>query len=370
MKIQALCILNSGIHHHRIVNPLAYMPQDDSIEVEILQQHTDEQKIDCDILLYNKYCMTEPRFIRKLQANGMKVALDVDDMWHLPQSHPSYQLFKENSIGEITEEHIRLADVVICTTMRLQDKIRATLNKNTVVIPNALPFNRDQYVKGDRVRGREISGNEKTRFMYLTGSTHKEDVKMLDGKFTRIGGDPFMTANAEFILCGYNPTKAKIYNTKEDMLAKNDNYKVKEVNGEYDFMATTFRKTNSFKIYPSVDLDYYLNYYDSADVALAPLVKNEWNSYKSELKVIEAGCKHVPIMASYVPPYSDVVEFNNEGVMFVKTPDDWIKTMKFCVKNPNFVTDQGEKLYELTSDIYDLIKWNVTRKQVFESLVK
>jgi hypothetical protein len=299
----------------------------------------------------------------------MKIVVDVDDMWTVPIGHPNYQAFKDARIGELTEEHIKLADIVICTTLRLQDKVRL-LNKNTVVIPNALPFDRDQYTVGDRVRGREISGNDKLRFMYLAGATHKKDVELLEGKFTRIGSEPFIKDNAQFILCGYNEVEHRMYKTQKDLEAKNDNYTTKRVAGDYKYMADVFRKTNSFIIYPSVDLEHYLNYYDSADCAIAPLQANEWNSYKSPLKIIEAGVKHVPIMLSAVAPYTDISEFKNEGIMYVETQDDWLKHIRFAVKNPDWLKDQGERLYEWTKEEYELTKWNITRRQVFESLVK
>jgi hypothetical protein len=367
MKIQALVLKDSGIHFHRLVNPLAYLPIEDGVEVELLHIGEQEQRIDCDILIYNKWCATPVERIKELQAQGMKVIVDVDDLWYVPKSHPNYPFINDNNIDKLTEEHIKLADLVICTTLRLQDKVRE-LNKNTAVIPNALPFGRDQYTVGDRVRGRELSANNKTRFMYLAGSTHKKDVDILAGKFERIGGDSHLNSLAEFILCGYNPTYKKVYASREDAERQTNKFTTQETPGEYDHMAAVFRKTKSFKIYPSVDLEYYLNYYDSADVAIAPLCDNTWNSYKSPLKLIEAGCKHIPIICSAVAPYTDIVEFKNEGVMLVERLDQWIAYIRYCTKNPNFVTDEGERLYAWTSEQYDLIKWNRVRQQLFTHL--
>ncbi len=367
MKIQAIVLQDSGIHFHRLVNPLAYLPIEPSVETELLHIGEQEKQIDCDILMYNKWCATTPEYIRHLQSNGTKVIVDVDDLWYVPSHHPNYRYIHDNNIDKLSEEHIRLADVVVCTTERLQEKVQE-LNKNTIVIPNALPFNREHYQVGDRVRARELSGHDKTRFMYLAGSTHKRDVDILAGKFERIGSDPLLPTQAEFILCGYNPTYKRVYASREDAQKQTQNFTTQETPGEYDHMAAVFRKTNSFKIYPSVGLEHYLNYYDSADVAIAPLQSNNWNSYKSPLKLIEAGCKHIPVIASNVSPYSDIVEFKNEGVMLIDKPSDWIKYIKYCIQNPNFVVDEGERLYAWTSATHDLIEVNKLRQQLFTHL--
>lgn len=358
----------SGIHFHRIINPLAYLPQVPDRNVSIVHVGEQELNIQCDVLLYNKWTWAlSVDQVKAMKVQGTKIVVDVDDHWDIPVWHSQYQHIKDGQIDTKTIEHIRLADVVTCTTKRLAEKVQE-LNKNVVVIPNALPFDRDQYQPGDRVRAREITGNDKTRFMYMGGRTHRADIDLLSGKFERIGGEKYLTDRAEFLLCGYEPTKQAMYNTREDMEAKNGNYKIKEIQGEYDYMANVFRKTNSFKIYPSVDLENYLNYYDSTDVALVPLVENSWNSYKSELKLVEAGCKHVPVICSAVAPYTDAVLFKQEGVMMVENADQWIDYIRYCIKNPNFVQDQGERLYNWTKENYDLIKVNQLREQVFNSL--
>jgi len=361
MKIQGIVIVeqgNQGIHHHRIINPFAYMPVRKDMEFSIISQGPDEQRINCDILIYNKYCTTPIERLKFFQKQGMKIVVDVDDLWTVPVGHHSYQLFKEHKIGELSEEHIKLADIVICTTLRLQTAVRK-LNKNTVVIPNALPFGRDQYTVGDRARGREISDHNKMRFMYLAGVTHRKDLELLDGKFEKIGNEPFIRDNAHFSLCGYTETEHRKYTTKEDFEAKNDNYTSTMAVGEdWKYMADVFRQTKSFVIYPSVDVEYYLNYYDSAECAIVPLHKTEWNQYKSGLKVIEAACKKIPIMCSNVPPYSDMSEFAQEGMIKINTQEEWLKQIRYCIKNPEWVKDQGERLFSWCSEEYDLIKWN------------
>lgn len=364
IKVKGSAIPYSGIHYHRIVNALAYMPIQQDMEFSILEYG--QPVGDCDILLFNKWMDIGPDQILELKKQGVKIVVDIDDIWRVPESHHNYKAISEKGIDKITEENMKLADVILCTTERLREKV-LPFNKNVEIVPNAVPFGYEQFSVGNRERAREISGHNKMIFMYLSGSTHKEDVDMLRGKFKRIGSESYLKDNAEFVLCGYTKHHVNMYKTKADYEAKNNNYVVKESHGPYDDMATVFRETNSFRIYPSVNLDNYLNYYDTADVALAPLQDTFWNNHKSELKVIEAAAKKIPIICSNVPPYSDLKPC--EGIMWVENPDQWIEHIRYCIKNPQYVKDMGEKLHEWVSKEYDLIKINQKRIQIFRSLL-
>lgn len=363
MKIQFVVQPYSGISYHRLINPMEFMKLNEGDSAEMLWHGRDEHLIKCDILYYSKFLSTDVSILKQMKKlnKDMKIVVDVDDSWEMSPSHPVYEIWKRNGVAERVIENIEYADLVICTTLKLQDKIRK-YNKNTVVIPNAFPFGHDVY------KPIPVESNGKMRFIYVAGSTHVPDVNLLDGKFKRMGGDPFIKNNAEFILAGYEPTEIPRYHTKKDYLEMNNNYTMVKINGPWDRMKHVFSQTNSYKILPSTNLDEYINFYDQADVAIIPLCKNDWNSYKSELKLIEAGCKHIPVICSDVEPYNLLK--GKPGIMWVETPDDWIKHIKYCIKNPQFVKDQGAALAEWVKNDYDLLKWNVVRKQVLENLVK
>lgn len=367
MKVQIVTRPNAGCDYYRCILPAIYLQKDiewnKNNSIEMLWIARDEHKIDCDILIYNKLIGTPVSILKGMQSKGMKIIVDIDDLWHLPIGHAHEKEWNGSGNNKITEEHIKIADLVICTSFRLQELIKP-FNKNIVIIPNALPFGYGEYQTCIR------EPYDKTSFLYAGGVSHLPEVELLSGKFKRIGGDPFIRNNAEFVIAGYEQQTQKRYATKEDMNKQTNNYKIEPVRGYYDKMVNIFSYTGSHKVIPSASVTKYMKCYDQIDVSLVPLVDNQWNSMKSELKLLEAGCKKKPCIVSNVPPYSDVVEFQNEGCMLVNTSDDWIKYIKYCIQNPNAVLDAGEKLFAWTSDKYDLFKWNDTRKQLFKTLVK
>ena len=179
-------------------------------------------------------------------------------------------------------------------------------------------------------------------FLYTGGSSHYQDVSLLKNKFDRLGSDPSVRGAAKFTLAGFNPLPTK--------------------HCEWDKMASVFRRTNSYEILDTLPIQDHMSFYDKADVVLVPLVKNEFNQYKSVLKIIEAATRELPCIVSEVPPYSDLKGY--PGIFW----DDWIKNIKYSIKNPNFVKDQGKLLSEKIRENYDIKDWSKIRYDLFKNL--
>lgn len=352
-KLQIVVTKNSGVSYHRLVNPLSYLDMGKEWDVSLLWFGNDESKIDCDVLWYSKYLVTEPMFLERMKEKGTKIIVDVDDDWDLPPSHPLYPVWQKSNRAQRTIDNMKLADLVTCSTLKLQDKIRQ-YNKNTVVIPNALPFGHNNYqpIPSDP--------REKMTFIYAGGSSHYNDLKLLQGKFKRIGTDPWIKQRAEFLMAGYLPEQRNV-NIQGHVIKK-------QIFGQWDKMASIFAATNSYRILPSDDLDTYIDYFDMADVSLIPLVDHPWNSYKSNLKVLESSAKHLPVICSKVEPYYPEMK-DYPGILWVEN-NDWIEPIKWAIKNPGAIKDMGEALAEKVWENYHLEKWNELRKQLLNSLVK
>jgi hypothetical protein len=106
-------------------------------------------------------------------------------------------------------------------------------------------------------------------------------------------------------------------------------------------------------------------FYAEADIAVAPLVHSAFNSCKSNIKVLEAGCKNIPIIVSNVPPYDDcpyAIKVNHQR--------DWYESFKRLVKYDWYRKEIGEENGAWCRENHDLKKWNVTRKELYQTLIK
>jgi glycosyltransferase involved in cell wall biosynthesis len=124
----------------------------------------------------------------------------------------------------------------------------------------------------------------------------------------------------------------------------------------------------------------YARNYAKFDVSLAPIKNHMFNKMKSQLKVIEAGFYKKALIASDLGPYTIDLkhclkngEFTDGNALLVqesRNHGDWAKYILKLLKNPNLVTDMGERLYETVSKKYDLNIVTVDRAEFYKSLIK
>lgn len=271
------------------------------------------------------------KMMRIQKKYGFKVLLDLDDFWELNVQHPMYKSWNANKTGESILQWVKVADAITVTTKRLADKV-LPFNKNVHVIPNALPYGDGQFTT-------LTTESDKFRFVYAAASSHVYDAQILKNAIGKI-----RNIDAEFILAGYDAANVNIWNRIEAPFKQAKNYR--RVNGK--------------------QLITYMTCYD-ADVALAPLEANMFTAFKSNLKILEAGCKNLPIICSNVPPYSD--EPPAPGIMYASNTREWIEHFQWCFKNPTGVKELGQQLGQYVREYYDLKKVNIYRKQLIDSLI-
>jgi glycosyltransferase involved in cell wall biosynthesis len=124
----------------------------------------------------------------------------------------------------------------------------------------------------------------------------------------------------------------------------------------------------------------YAKNYAKLDVSLAPIKNHMFNKMKSQLKVIEAGFYKKALIASDLGPYTIDLkhclkqgEFVDGNALLVdenRNHGDWAKFIVKLLKNPNLVTDMGERLYETVSKKYDLNIVTLDRAEFYKSLIK
>ena len=122
----------------------------------------------------------------------------------------------------------------------------------------------------------------------------------------------------------------------------------------------------------------YGTMYNEADVVLTPLKNNNiFNQVKSQLKVVEAGAHHCPIVCSKYGPYTiDDIEGVNDGKQkgfYVDEDKDgitkWYDIMKYYVDNPDKVKEHGDNMFEYVKDTYEVNVVNQKRAELFKKLV-
>jgi len=307
-------------------------------------------------------------WITKFKNYGTRTIVDFDDYWRLPMSHGLYNeyYFKMEQVGERKKPRLKngkpvrkkysttqffidmmkKADYVTCTTKLLANKIRP-FNKNVIVLENSINPTEPQW----RIQTKPY---EKVRIGWIGGAMHWPDIQLLRGTPNKMANDLSIKGRFEFRLFGYK--RGSIF-----------------VNFANIFTDYTKYKDNCrlFPVRPALqeteDRPAYTQYYNDLDIALVPLVGDEFNSLKSELKIVEAGFFKKPAVVSNVNPYKGII--NSDNSMIIKHKTDWYKKLKKLIREPQLRKDIGSQLYEDIRIRYDLRNVNKKREQFYKSIL-
>ena len=276
-----------------------FMPDDAIRDIDILQMHKG---------------YFDPVLLDKCKSMGVVTIVDFDDWWHVDTEHLFYKKYLTNGIAEKLINLMRDADWVTCTTEKLAEEI-AKINKNVIVLPNAMDMNYDG-CKIDRKEEKE------TVFGYLGGHCHGKDVQQLHGLNNMLSN----FTGYKIRLLGVDGSK--VYQKYADILSDNGKLAGK-----------TFDWVHQANIWS------YPQLYNLLDISLVPLVENKFNGFKSELKLIEAGFFRKAVIVDNVYPYKPLLK-HKVNAMVVNKRQDWFKNAKYLLENPQAVKDLGDALFE------------------------
>jgi len=397
-------VLNSdmdGVGYHRILSPYSCF-NDPDIQVDIrllmdstLPLHDERFLAQYKIIVFNKAIpFSNPeykiQFNNTLKKYGIKIVFDLDDYWVLSNAHPNYKMWKEQNAQEMVETQIMEADAITTTTSFLAEKIKE-FNKNVTIIPNSVNLKEQQWVSNKKP-------SEKVRFLWGGGITHLYDLRLLKPAFERL--DKSFLDKTQMHLCGYdlrmntpqgmkkdNPNRStwtffeSIFTNNSKWLknaAYNTWLKNPDDNGRDNYGIKDEFKNEFYQRRWTKPILLYGTMYNEADVVLTPLKNNNlFNIVKSQLKVVEAGAHHCPIICSNYGPYTidDIegkIDGKQKGFLVDESSDSpmkWLEIMKFYVKNPDKIKEHGENMFKYVRDNYEVTVTNKKRADLFKSLI-
>lgn len=334
MKILVLTQHYSGCGYHRLMLPLEFMKTEKARISDVIRENEFEEN-KWDIVYINRLWIKDD-LIALREKHGFKLVVDVDDYWVLDHHHLDYETYSEHNVANKILTHLRAADLITTTHTRLAERIEP-YNKNIVIAPNAIPYGKLQF---NEIRDE----SDKVRLFWAGGISHEQDLKILKPVISKLKAD-----NVEMCIGGYsdsNPLEADIWGKMCSFFTDNGRL-----------------PNRAFRGKPVTD---YYDLYSQADVCLIPLLKTNFNQYKSNLKILEAAGKRVPVIVSAVHPYlgfpEDVVNYASDAQMWLH----WINKLK---DNPKLRREQGEALREYCDKHYNFDEINRTRQKSFESLL-
>lgn len=392
-RILVLIADNGGVGFYRSVQPHEYIAEHYSDEFEIhMAESLPKEGLEEYLKLYDLICFHKKlddnlTIIKLIKSLGIPCILDIDDHYDLGQYHPMSLTARRDNWKKPILEHIALADYV-STTTDIFKKVLLKTNKNVVVFPNAIDPTDERFkieqTKSDRIR-----------FGIICGSSHLHDIMLLEGMTRQLPND--VIDKIQFVLCGYDTNGTRtIYDQATGQVTRRpirpeestwfdyekiitDNYRI--VSEQHRNFLLRFipqmewnSKDEPYRRCWTKPIDKYYKHYENIDVLLVPLKECDFNSVKSQLKVIECGFAHKAIIAQNFGPYTidlkNMIEkggkVNENGNALLvdssKNHKQWAKYIERIVKEPELIEKLSNNLYETVKDTYDLK--NVCEKRV------
>lgn len=313
---------DSAVGLHRIMLPLLNMTGKD---VLVTNQFAEEdfEKRKPEAVYYNRVVSDDVINLRG--KYGYKIIVDVDDYWHLNKEHVLYYIYKDTGVAADIERHLREADAITTTHERLADKVYK-LNKNVFICPNSIP--KHEYFPI------QPTDSEYARIFWQGSITHRDDLFLLQWALKGLNHSPEKDKSM-MVIAGYE-----------------DHYIWHDMVNVY----TNATKLKGCVLNSSKPTEYYNNY-KFADICLVPLVKNEFNSCKSNLKFLEAAYSSKPVICSEVDPYLGL------PVLYAKDKKDWLKHIKSLINDKDMRNALGKEARAHFDKHYNYESINETRKQ-------
>ena len=347
-----------------------------------------------DVIHIHKQLDRNCELMKLMKFCGCKVIVDIDDHYDLGNDHPMSVTARIENWKEPIINHLRLADMVTTTTEIFKKELLKH-NKNVVVIPNAINPNEGQFIP-------KPTKSDRLRFGIICGSSHLEDIKLLNGMTSMLPKD--VIDKIQFVLCGFDTNGTRTFrNVKTGEVISRpiepketcwyeyekiltNNYSI--VSQEHKDFLNKFIKGYE---YPNIDEAYrrcwtknineYATHYNNIDVLLVPLKENNFNKVKSQLKVIEAGFFNKAIIAQNFGPYTiDLVPMIEKGgsinengnallVDSNKNHKQWAKYIIKLANDRDMVEKLQKNLHDTVKDKYSLDEVSKIRVSAYIDLM-
>ena len=300
------------------------------------------------VLQRTNWDLNVEKLIHIAKFKNIPLVFDMDDLLYKIEQVPFYM----NHIGvEFTKKNIGIylniaafyemvtmkCDFFIATTSFLKKQLETDFHKPTFVIPNFL--NEEQIEESKKIVAKRKKDNKKFVIGYFSGSaSHQNDFKIIENDLV-------------LLLDKYENIDIKIVGFME----LNDTLKKYLESGRITFQP----------LVPYQALQYEIG---SVDVNVIPLVPNDFNEAKSELKYFEAGILKIPSCLTKTKVYESFLEDGKNG--FYCQTGEWFLKIEQLYLDEELRENMGNEAFKTTISYYLPEKQTTLIENVYQEIIK
>lgn len=312
-KLSICALIPGGIEKEessstiRIISPLTIDSIQDKVYFKALSNNfTFKEILEYDVCIVQRYAITDYKqaedLIKFLKVNSIELVVDIDDPLGDTQRHKHSEYIQK--LYKIIKLLLDNADSALFSTNNLIDFYDCTAKKK-FVIPNAL--DPKLWRKRKLV---EYTANEKIKFLYMGTRTHEED-------FYNIIFPAFKKLHKQY------PNKFELHVLGGVLSEQEEEW------------LTFLELPKKFMKYPSFIK--ILNELEGYHVGVAPLVDDDFNKCKSDIKFLDYLAMGILPMLSEVEAYN-LAEHRRYGMIVDNS--EWFENLETILKNPKIINDK------------------------------
>jgi len=267
------------------------------------------------------------------------LVLEMDDwFFDIPPYNMASGPYKPNSTPEaIAYEQLKLSDYVICSTQYLVKKIYQILpNKQCYVVPNSIDFD-----IWDNLTKKTIDHEKNpdlVRIIYTGCANHSGDIDIVE--------DVIIELLKEF------PNLEFWYPNQRFECFKNcDSERLKKFIG-----------WSPLSKFPQMISDW------EPDIGVAPLLDNEFNRVKSNLRWLEYSGLKIPTIASKVYPFVNSIKDGKDGIIISNSKQQWYEAIRGLIVEKGKRAKIGEAAYHRVKKDFNMDDIAKRYKSILENI--
>jgi len=296
------------------------------------------------------------KFLESAKFAGKLQIFEIDDNLHkIPPMNMASRIYNpETEPYKYMLGWMKHCDHIIVSTERLKDFYGGILSMPCTVIPNHVKANNDikEHFVGDRVR-----------ILWAGTSTHAEDLTLLIEPFKKLKdkyGDKIK-------ICTMGWDGKMMFEADMDKVPAESKKNLKE--GE-KIMQVIDLNLKTDKFINGVPVDQYVDKLCSMnfDIGLCPLIENEFNRGKSNIKWLEYSVAGIATIASDIEPYRCIKD-GVDGIL-VSDKDKWFEAIDALIQNRNAIRSMAKAAHDkVISDFNSENIW-IKYEQLFDRLLE
>lgn len=261
---------------------------------------------------------------------NIPVVFDMDDRYYKPEHAIEYiSHIGIHSASNSVSSHFgstvsyymaaKNCDAFITTTPALKRELEGDFSKPTYVIPNFM--NNEQLEESEYVIQNRVADTGRFVLGYFSGSpSHHTDFLSIGKELSYLLNKH---GNMDLVIVGFMDMDAEL---------------------------KKLARKNRVRFRPFVPYEQLQYEIGSVDVNLIPLVPNEFNEAKSELKFFEAGAVKVPSCATPTAVYRSIIRNGENG--FLCEYGDWIDSIEKLYSDEALRKDIAQNAYDTALRLY------------------